>query len=547
MQDLMHPDHDKSVTFFTENSGAMNLETGQFNRKRISREVFAIALGLLLAAVAAYFLGLPWLSTHLSAPPPAPSGTPSPETPSGEAGSTPLSLEGRVVMESSGEGLPGALVILDLRSTEPIPDHRIVTGSQGEFRFEGLPQGIYRIRAVHERLVSWQPSREVRITADRLPPKVELELGPGIEARGRVIDSRTREPLAGARVVLHQPQIRELLNVYASGHRVTRSLADGTFTIPGLLPEEHEVEVSAPGHVLHQARFTPTGSSRPILEISLDPLGTISGLVTEADGEPASGARIVIDPRSVDPEAWSLFSRTETHTDSEGRFLLGGVPPGHLFQVLILHERHAPARRSSLRLERAGEALHHEIRLERGCVIEGRVLDEQGQPIAGALLRTGSVSCRCWFTAFKDQALRAVETHETTSDDRGRYVFDSLGATCYVVVVTKEGTLDSVESFHLHPGREAPPPRIERDLILRTPKTLRGRVVDESGAPVRQALVMFHGGETRTDENGQFTFGELQELRGILTVWIENRGSWSRELEEPESPVIVRLEGPPSD
>ena len=115
---------------------------------------------------------------------------------------------------------------------------------------------------------------------------------------------------------------------------------------------------------------------------------TISGrIVEEGSGVPVAGAQVVLFPARPGPAALPFRDRPKTATtDPDGRYTFEDVEPG----------------RYRISVQKTGYALHlvpglpeidltagerhetAEVRLQRGGVIAGRVLDESGEPVVNA-------------------------------------------------------------------------------------------------------------------------------------------------------------------
>jgi len=101
--------------------------------------------------------------------------------------------------------------------------------------------------------------------------------------------------------------------------------ADGSYVLPILLPDDYVVEVSTKSHPqgdpieTESATVIAAGQSLT-LNISLPPLGAVSGIVYDHDGLPVEGALV----RISDGEG---FDRT-TNSDSEGSYTLTELPVG---------------------------------------------------------------------------------------------------------------------------------------------------------------------------------------------------------------------------
>ncbi|HXW05795.1 MAG TPA: carboxypeptidase-like regulatory domain-containing protein [Vicinamibacterales bacterium] len=262
-------------------------------------------------------------------------------------------------------------------------------------------------------------------------------------------------------------------------------------------------------------------------------LGAISGRVTEqGSGRPIARAAVVLIGGSGE--------RHEIETDPDGRYEFTGLPPGryavaaspgelratHLLQLLGDPEPRAslPARpRPAVTLAPGEVRTGADIALTRALAIEGRVLDENGEPMSGveiAVLREGLPH----------------PSDGILSDDRGEYRAFGLPPGRYRVCAFADGSgslgpLPASDSRFVrtcHPSATSETTAadvavVDMDIAsidIRMQRSgtysLSGVVVDASGAPATRARVgavgVGHrgGGDTgvHTDE-GRFDIDGL--------------------------------------
>ena len=121
--------------------------------------------------------------------------------------------------------------------------------------------------------------------------------------------------------------------------------------------------------------------------------------------------------------------------------------------------------------------------VRRGDAVEGRVVDDQGRPIAGASVH--------WVAAgWSGNVEQLPETSRTSTDADGRFRFAHVNPGFvamipgHVVLIAKApGHEPGVANVLLRPG--SPPVEFR----LGPGKTLAGRVVDAEGRPIDGAFV----------------------------------------------------------
>ena len=162
--------------------------------------------------------------------------------------------------------------------------------------------------------------------------------------------------------------------------------------------------------------------------------GAVSGIVTNAAGEPLRNATLQLRPLvSGRPSAAVANSATETNTDSQGSFTFDDVEPG---RYLLVAERLGYL--TTLYGKRGSEVLTVTPSLKitdivvtmiPQCIIAGRVVDEENEPIPGA---TVSIS----FKGDRSGPFqRAGQAGTGTTNADGVFAVGSLEPGRYVVSV----------------------------------------------------------------------------------------------------------------
>lgn len=200
---------------------------------------------------------------------------------------------------------------------------------------------------------------------------VELQLAPPVHLRGSVVDARTTEPIAGARVTAWTND--------AARRRVCTVTTDvsGRFESAALPALTVWVEISAAGHATPPWRSVDLSlASEAEFDVALERGVRVAGVVSRVDGTPVAGARV--------GAGWRLASQVAT--DESGRFVLDGVSRAGNFEVHVRAPGCAPASR----LPAFGDADEVELAftLTRGRSCRGRVLTPDGSPCADALVAT---------------------------------------------------------------------------------------------------------------------------------------------------------------
>ena len=146
--------------------------------------------------------------------------------------------------------------------------------------------------------------------------------------------------------------------------------------------------------------------------------GTISGHVFHSlTGVPIRKAAVELQH----PD-FSLYAET----DAEGRYTFTGLPPG-AYRLSTGHSAfHRQRSRQPIQLAEGAHATHHPFRLAPFAVISGRILDEEGEPAAGATVLLHRY-------AYRPGRGRWNRTGGTTTSDTGEFRFPGLSPGRYLV------------------------------------------------------------------------------------------------------------------
>ena len=202
---------------------------------------------------------------------------------------------------------------------------------------------------------------------------------------GRVVDSEGR-PIPGVRIWAQQTEEEERRG--AEPRPVAITGPDGTFSAQGVRSSWPLVAACPPGWV-YAEKMAFGGSA----ELRLHPATRISGQVVDKKGEPVAGVQVEVDLEGgpegcarlvsyVPPPCTRGDQGVRGITDAEGRFVFESLEPGW-YAIRIQEEADETVRR---RRGAPGQSIDGvELVLKQtGSPVEGRVLDEAGEPVAGA-------------------------------------------------------------------------------------------------------------------------------------------------------------------
>ncbi|MEM9382685.1 MAG: carboxypeptidase-like regulatory domain-containing protein [Planctomycetota bacterium] len=223
------------------------------------------------------------------------------------------------------------------------------------------------------------------------------------------------------------------------------------------------------------------------VEFELPAVGGLTGFVS-MDGAPMQGVRVSLHGEDEADEAERFIQIQDQYsgfggrqegdtTGADGKFDIGGVEPGR-YALLARHADLAMVTRTTVDVGLEGSTV--EVEMLRTAV-EGRVVDDEGEPVAGA-----EVSVHPHATGNREQArltrsFLGVSSSMATTDEDGRFLVVGIKADAELeVAVRAEGFTDGVsEKFVVAPRQTREVPRIELERAGAVLVALAGDEIDE--------------------------------------------------------------------
>jgi RNA polymerase sigma factor (sigma-70 family) len=312
-------------------------------------------------------------------------------------------IEGVVRLKGTDRPVAGVHVFAIVEATGAYA--RAITDQQGRFRLNGLPKvASYRIHANPRPGQSYLASSiEVSDTDGLKPIPVTLELRKGVAVRGRLIDKATGKGAAGE-------------HVYYMKLPSNANEGDGEIS-SGFGPEGFQMTVP-PGPAILPAGAA--GEDLPYTRARLSPADRATGISDFGDGgalqiilSPCHTYRIVDVPADVEtftldmeltrgatrkgrligPDgkplagviAYGLAANWQVKTLGDATFEALGLEPGKPRTVSFIHKARRLA--GAILIEPGDGPV--EVRLAPCGAAVGRLVDGDGQPLAGATINIG--------------------------------------------------------------------------------------------------------------------------------------------------------------
>jgi len=425
------------------------------------------------------------------------------------------SIEGVVL---NGEESPIAVAsvsVLNLMANK-VKIQTVSTDTDGRFAFTSLPLGLYKIQTV---ATGFAPalSPEVAIGG----PPITVRLDQGGRVHGVVRQATNRAPIPDIAVRVVASDYRDL------SFEATSDAAGG-FLLENAPAGLLLLSSAAPSHAFNPPETMVKMVSDTTAEVELlaDLAGRVTGRVYDSTTEaPIAGALV----RASNP-AFPAHSWISKATDADGRYELSGLAPGLTDVALARFPAHYGSGVNGVQVEVEvipGEVHENiDLILSSGLMVCGVVLDEKGEPVAGA----------------------TVSMAKTEPNADAPYLFESttsdgMGAFCFTNVVVR---MIEVERDVFEPERLAleakfrgarsellPLPDfseslmgLELKLLPAAKGVIAGIVVDDTGKAVMASLSLRHPYiETdfdqrllRSDVDGHFLFQDLSA--GDFEIWM---------------------------
>lgn len=422
------------------------------------------------------------------------------------------------VVDEAGKPVAGATVTI--RQSGGIESNG--TSGSGKFKNQGLTPGALSIQASHN---GYTDSEELslNVMSGETIDGIELVLKRGLEFSGVVTwpDGKT---VSEAQVFCEQSEIDRARNAPNSTSNTTTA-EDGTFRLTGLLEEQYRLRAIAKPDLprldgenavefKRRMRRVPFGRSEAIelsptqhgLRLVLQVGALVRGFVVDDLGNPLKKFRVFAVPPSDAPQNASSMERVtiSEKRSKDGSFILGGLGDGE-FEIYATAKGHAARERQTIAVP--GNHENVQIVLPREASVAGIVIDERGNPIAGARVEQDSVKESGFLEVFSF----APPENETTSDAEGRYRIGSLAPGGIKLRAVATGFADGDWfSLQVNPGDEI----VEIELQVQRGGSVMGKIHRSVGEveKIGVTLNQLSGGRSKyaeSDSNGRFRFDDL--------------------------------------
>ncbi len=293
-----------------------------------------------------------------------------------------------------------------------------------------------------------------------------LVLGPAAARLAGIVLDPAQQPVPGAVVQAGHDDFAEEQLPDGTTARLpmperVRTDAQGRFRFQSLLPGSVPISVRARALAPWHAMLECEPGREEQLTVQLEAGVTLLGTLHDASGAPAPRAEVHLGE-------WDDLGYRSVQSDEQGAYRIEGAGTG---QLRLSAEHDSLGRAKTMLQASAGQTLRWDAVLSKGLVLEGRLLDAEEQPVAGAQIQ-GRLERA---DKYDDWASNA------RTDKQGRFQLENCDVLRPICVhVTGKSAFPLLSVHEILPGPE--------ELVLRLPKEawaeIQGRILDPEDKPL---------------------------------------------------------------
>lgn len=369
--------------------------------------------------------------------------------------------DAQVIAEPDWTGVTGDRAAWSVRGVQ-----QTVTDQAGAFRFAGLPDGPYRVRAARPGASEAALWLSAGVMTKPNDPPIKVVVSADGRAHGKV-QFADGKPATAFTITL------------GNTTPVPFVVKDGAFAVPAAAGT-YSLTAAGPGFVTTGKQVTiAAGKDTDVGTLTVNPGRSISGRVLDAHGAPVAHATVAAGALLTGGGA-NLYIKSEsiaakdTETDEQGRFVLDGFPPASL---TVVAGKADAGRSPSIQLPASSDSATLDLVLAATSGLEGRVT-RNGQPLGDTVVIAnplGAMSSNFFVSTGPD----------------GTFVLDALAPGSYVVYPMLGGGGKRPGAMYMRRAEVVLGQRTKLEIDAAPgPVTLAVSVKTEKGAPLPMAQLV---------------------------------------------------------
>jgi uncharacterized GH25 family protein len=383
----------------------------------------------------------------------------------------------------------------------------VTADHEGNFEANKLVDNIWNVTASHEGYSNSQKQAIALHGKPRLRQEpIHLVLGEEYFISGIVQDEH-RQAIPGAIINVARSQPRPVITADAVCDE------NGQFRVRGLQAGTYGLSAQAPGYSNGRAGRVDANTSDLIMVLQVK--GGVSGRVTSASGQPMRNFTLEVLRTRPAAVMYGITGLVHTIESTDGSYNIGNLDPGSY--ILLARSKGMAATYSSGFTIQRDMVDGIDIPMQLGGIVSGRVVDAEGNPLAGAEISLhGQEYNPEELTSLFGAALgdpNNVPSRKVRSDRKGEFRLDNA----YL------GSVQIMVKHQLHLGQLVPTTVIEGsetdlgDIRLFRGSTIFGVATDYDGKVLaggtinltrKDGSAFFHR-STTVDARGRYRFDGL--------------------------------------
>jgi RNA polymerase sigma factor (sigma-70 family) len=326
---------------------------------------------------------------------------------------------------------------------------------------------------------------ETPIQSDRSEVSAQHALPP---TESKPVDSRTgslaihvvwgddKKPAADVNLKIYQSTAEDFYRDVLFG----RTGEDGVLVLPKVLPGKISFEVDRGAHSTAKVIAGERADATLEIEWGFD----VSGKVLDVDSSPVAGADVYSWGYGGDSHEGYVVARSR----EDGSYFVRSLPPKQVGWLSARAPRRAPTPQKMLLSDAGAKVTTDLVFLSKGGSIEGRVLDPDGTPVAGAEVMVGRSRDYADLRLDDGSPGRSPAAQRVFTDVAGRYRIEGVAEGAQPIFGHGKGFAPWRGDCNVTAGIAT-----TLDIPLMRGVQLTGSVRDEQGSPVVRASVTAGG------------------------------------------------------